>query len=105
MLNTQYNIELSVHKQPSVFNTTYTIKCRINCLIVSSSVQSNIVYILYYITLQNNRNISSINSKKNLWILPIVKDCNISIGRKYHYGKISMHNNVWKYGGDQFLKW
>ena len=24
MRNTQYSIELSVHKQPSVFNTTYT---------------------------------------------------------------------------------
>ena len=31
MRNTQYNIELSVHKQPSVFNTTYTIQCRVNC--------------------------------------------------------------------------
>ena len=34
MRNTQYSIELSVHKQPSVFNTTYTIQSRVNCLIV-----------------------------------------------------------------------
>ena len=27
MRNTQYSIELSVHKQPSAFNTTYTIQC------------------------------------------------------------------------------
>ena len=31
MWNTQYSIELSVHKQPSVFNTTYTMQCRVNC--------------------------------------------------------------------------
>ena len=31
MRNTQYNIELSVHKQSSVFNITYTIQCRGNC--------------------------------------------------------------------------
>ena len=31
MQNTQYNLELSVHKQPSVFNTIYTIQCRVNC--------------------------------------------------------------------------
>ena len=35
MRNTQYNIELSVHKQPSVFNTTYAIQCRVNCPIVT----------------------------------------------------------------------
>ena len=29
--NTQYSTELSVHKQPSAFNTTYTIQCRVNC--------------------------------------------------------------------------
>ena len=29
--NTQYSIELSVHKLPSVFNTTYTIQSRVNC--------------------------------------------------------------------------
>ena len=28
---TQYSIELSVHKQPKVFNTTYTIQSRVNC--------------------------------------------------------------------------
>ena len=27
---TQYSIELSVHKQPSVFNTTYIIQSRVN---------------------------------------------------------------------------
>ena len=32
MRNIQYSIELSVHKQPSVFNTTYTIQSRVNCL-------------------------------------------------------------------------
>ena len=31
MRNTQYSIELSVHKQPSVFNTIYTIQCCVNC--------------------------------------------------------------------------
>ena len=31
MRNTQYSIELSVHKQASVFNTTYTTQCRMNC--------------------------------------------------------------------------
>ena len=30
MRNTQYSIELSVHKQPSVFNTTHTIQCCVN---------------------------------------------------------------------------
>ena len=30
MRNTQYRIELSVHK-PSVFNTIYTILSRVNC--------------------------------------------------------------------------
>ena len=29
--NTQYSIKLIVHKQPSVFNTTYTIQCSVNC--------------------------------------------------------------------------
>ena len=32
MRNTQYSIELSVHKQPSVFNTTYTLQSQVNCL-------------------------------------------------------------------------
>ena len=31
MQNTQYNIELGVHKQPSVFNTMYTVQSRVNC--------------------------------------------------------------------------
>ena len=31
MRNIQYSIELSVHKQPSVFNTTYTIQSHVNC--------------------------------------------------------------------------
>ena len=31
-INTHYSIELSVHKQPSVFNTTYTIQSLVNCL-------------------------------------------------------------------------
>ena len=39
MRNTQYSIELSVHKQPRVFNTTYTIQCRVNC--------PNIRHVLY----------------------------------------------------------
>ena len=29
--NTQYRIALSVHKQPSAFNTIYTIQSRVNC--------------------------------------------------------------------------
>ena len=29
--NIQYSIALSVNKQPSVFNTTYTIQNRVNC--------------------------------------------------------------------------
>ena len=31
----QYSIKLSVHKQPSVLNTTYAIQCRVNCPIFS----------------------------------------------------------------------
>ena len=31
MRNTQCSLELSVHKQPSVFNTIYTIQCCVNC--------------------------------------------------------------------------
>ena len=31
MRNTQYSIELKAHKQPSLFNTTYTLQCRLNC--------------------------------------------------------------------------
>ena len=30
--NTQYSIALNVHKQSSIFTTTYTIQCRVNCL-------------------------------------------------------------------------
>ena len=29
--NTQYSKELSVHKQPSVFNKTYALQSRVNC--------------------------------------------------------------------------
>ena len=32
MRKTPYNIAFSVHKQSSVYNTTYTIQCRVNCL-------------------------------------------------------------------------
>ena len=46
-----------------------------------------------FITLQNNRNISPKNAKKNLRMLPIVRDRNISPGIKYYYGKIYIHNN------------
>ena len=31
MGNTQYSIDLSVHKHPRVFNKTYTIQSRVNC--------------------------------------------------------------------------
>ena len=31
MRYSQYGIELSVDKQPSVFNTTYTVQCCVNC--------------------------------------------------------------------------
>ena len=31
MQNTQYHRALCVHKQPCVFNTTYTIRSRVNC--------------------------------------------------------------------------
>ena len=34
MRNTQYSIQLSVHKQPSIFNTTYRIQSRVNCPII-----------------------------------------------------------------------
>ena len=34
MRNTLYSIELSVHKQSSVVNTTYTIQSRVNCSII-----------------------------------------------------------------------
>ena len=66
------------------------------------------------------RNVSSKNSKKNLWILPIAKDDYISPGRKHHYGKIYIHTymyenfvviNLWnddltplKYSGTRILK-
>ena len=39
MRNTQYSIELSVHKQTNVFNTTYTIQCRENCQIILQAEQ------------------------------------------------------------------
>ena len=29
--NTPHSIALSVHKQPSVFDTTYTVQTRVNC--------------------------------------------------------------------------
>ena len=56
-----------------------------------------------FITLRNNRNILIRNSKKNLWIFPIVKNDNNSPSRKYLYAKIYIHNNVWKICGDHFL--
>ena len=34
-LNAKKKIHLSLHKQPSVFNTTYTIQTHVNCLTVS----------------------------------------------------------------------
>ena len=40
MRNTQYSIELSVHKQPSVFSTTYTIQCRVNCPNISGMIEN-----------------------------------------------------------------
>ena len=62
-------------------------------MIVSSRVRTNIVYKISmpFITLQKNRNILPRNSEKNLWIVCIVKDDNISSGRKYCYGKIYIH--------------
>ena len=44
MRNTQYNIELSVHKQPSEFNATYTIQCRVKCLNDYFSLKSTITW-------------------------------------------------------------
>ena len=68
-------------------------------IIVSSSVRINIVqeilwFLMPFITLQNNRKISSNNSKKNLRIIAIVKDGNISPGGKHHYKEMYIHNNV-----------
>ena len=41
--NAQCSIALSVHKQPSVFNTTYTIESRVNCVsILVKSLIKNI---------------------------------------------------------------
>ena len=67
-----------------------------------------LVYILCFviplITLQNNRQAIWLrNSKKKLRIFPIVKDGDISPGRKYHYEKIYIHNNAWKFCGDHIL--
>ena len=44
--NTQYIIALSVHKQPSVFNTTYMIQSRMNCPNVLPINRTMLVY--YY---------------------------------------------------------
>ena len=66
-------------------------------MIIPKSVRKNIVYKLFlmpFITLRNNRNISLKNSNKNLWILPIVKVGIISPGRKY---------NVWRLCGNHIL--
>ena len=43
----QYSIELSVHKQPSVFNTTYTIQSRVNCPNISQRYSS--VYAIIFV--------------------------------------------------------
>ena len=76
---------------------------------VSGSVRTDIVYkilcfLMRFIIPRNNRNISLKNAKKNLWILPIIKDGNISPDKKYRYEKIYIHNNVWKFCGDQYAK-
>ena len=42
-------------------------------------------FLMPFNTLRGNRNISLKNSKKNLCISPIVRDSNISTGRKYHF--------------------
>ena len=46
--NTQYSTALSVHKQPNVFNTTYTIQIRVNCTNVS--IFAEIFSICIYLT-------------------------------------------------------
>ena len=63
-----------------------------------------IVFLMPFIILRNNKHFFSFkNSKKKLWIFAIVKDGNISPGRKYLYEKIYIHNNVWKFCGDHIL--
>ena len=60
--------------------------------------EQTILFLMRFIALPTNRNISL----KNLGIFPIVKDGNISPGRKY-YIKIYIHINVWKFCGDHIL--
>ena len=47
MWNTQYSIELNVHKQPSVFKTTYTVQCRVNCPNVCKSEKK--IFIIFFL--------------------------------------------------------
>ena len=73
MRNTQYSIELSVHKQASVFNTTYTIQCHVNCqnvyiVIILLYTNSNCVPFFF------NSFFSDFNSTFN---------CNLPIGCHY----------------------
>ena len=72
-------------------------------IIVSSNVRTNIVYKLLYSYYSYMFSLKSV--KKKLWIFPIVKDDNISPGRKYCYGKIyiRVHNNEWKFCGAHIL--
>ena len=44
--NTQYSIELSIHKPPSAFNTTYTIQSRVNCSNMLTSILPTYTYII-----------------------------------------------------------
>ena len=40
MRNTQYSIDLSVHKHPRVYNTTYKIQSRVNCPSISRKIKN-----------------------------------------------------------------
>ena len=62
-------------------------------IIASRSVRTNIVYKIFLLLM----NISPKNSRKKS---AIVKNGNISPGRKYHYLKIYIHNNVWRFSGE-----
>ena len=63
--NTQYSIELSIHKQPSVFNTTYPLQSQLNCPIEGQVlIQDDI----NYLTSWCSTNLIELNVKKRKYI-------------------------------------
>ena len=52
MRNTQYSIALNVHKQPKVFNTTYTIQSRVNCAIKNWYAYDHDIHAVVFLPVQ-----------------------------------------------------